>query len=97
MTHVSYSHRSLDPGLREKWVGHLVDSLEPLQDDDEAFGAVDKVVHKLELLVGAVHAGHAGSGREMFPEAFAKLQTFLGTSASPEFLDKVGRFVHHYA
>ena len=66
MTHVSYSHRSLDPGLREKWVGHLVDSLEPSQDDDEAFGAVDKVVHKLELLVGAVHAGHAGSGREMF-------------------------------
>ena len=97
MTHVSYSHRSLDPGLREKWVGHLVDSLKPLQDDDEAFGAVDKVVHKLELLVGAVHAGHAGSGREMFSEAFAKLQTFLGTSASPEFLDTVGRFVHHYA
>ena len=92
MTHVSYSHRSLDPGWREKWVG-----LEPSQDDDEAFGAVDKVVHKLELLVGAVHAGHAGSGREVFPEAFAKLQTFLGTSASPEFLDSVGRFVHHYA
>ncbi|OLQ00351.1 hypothetical protein AK812_SmicGene17008 [Symbiodinium microadriaticum] len=97
MRHVGYSHRSLGPCLRKKWVGHLVDSLEPLQDDDEAFGSVDKVVHKLELLVGAVHAGHAGSGRESFPEAFAKLQTFLGTSASPEFLEAVGRFVHHYA
>ena len=99
--HVRYSHRCLEFSLRKKWVGHLVDMVVSFEDEGPVGvaleSAVDFIVHRLELLVSAVDAGDAGSNRQRFAEAFAKLEAYLSRSASPQLQHTLGRFLHYYA